>query len=161
MRLSIHYPIITLLLLFTSLNMRGADYVDEINSNSASYAEGHRVIYEMNVGSFTQAGTFAAASDRMEELKALGIDIVWLMPIYPRGTSNSPYAATSFQKTNPAYGTIADLKALVQHAHQLHMEVWLDWVPNHTATNAEWVTTHPEYYAKSGGQMIHPNNYSS
>ena len=160
MRLSIHYPIITLLLLFTSLNMRGADYVDEINSNSASYAEGHRVIYEMNVGSFTQAGTFAAASDRMEELKALGIDIVWLMPIYPRGTSNSPYAATSFQKTNPAYGTIADLKALVQHAHQLHMEVWLDWVPNHTATNAEWVTTHPEYYAKSGGQMIHPNNYS-
>lgn len=159
MKISLHYPIITLLLLFTALNMRGADYVDQINSSTASYTEGHRVIYEMNVGSFTEQGTFAAASNKLEELKALGVDIVWLMPIYPRGTSNSPYAATSFQKTNPKYGTITDLKAFVQHAHQLHMEVWLDWVPNHTATNAEWVTSHPEYYAKSGGQMIHPNNY--
>jgi 1,4-alpha-glucan branching enzyme len=41
------------------------------------------------------------------------------------------------------------------------MEVWLDWVPNHTATNADWVTSHPEYYSKNGsGQMIHPNNYN-
>lgn len=114
----------------------------------------------MNVGSFTQAGTFTEATKRLPDLKSLGVDVVWLMPIYPRGTSNSPYAATDFNKTNPKYGTIADLKTLVNAAHALGMEVWLDWVPNHTATNAEWVTTHPEYYATSGGQMIHPNNYS-
>ena len=82
------------------------------------------------------------------------------MPIYPRGTSGSPYAATNFQQVNPKYGSVSDLKAFVQCAHELQMEVWLDWVPNHTATNADWVTSHPEYYAKSGGQMIHPNNYS-
>ena len=40
------------------------------------------------------------------------------------------------------------------------MEVWLDWVPNHTATNAEWVTKHPEYYKKNGSSFVHPNNYS-
>ncbi|MBQ3911092.1 MAG: hypothetical protein II691_07280, partial [Muribaculaceae bacterium] len=45
----------------------------------------HRVIYEMNVGSFTSAGTFAAAQAKLPELRSLGIDIVWLMPIYPRG----------------------------------------------------------------------------
>ena len=136
------------------------DYVEEINTSSSTRGVGKRVIYEMNVGSFTQAGTFAEAAKRLPELKALGVDVVWLMPIYPRGTSGSPYAATNFQKTNPKYGTIANLKAMVAAAHELGMEVWLDWVPNHTATNAEWVTTHPEYYAKSGGQMIHPNNYA-
>ena len=137
-----------------------ADFVDVINEAEARRPEGQRVIYEMNVGSFTQSGTFAAAQDRLQELKSLGVDIVWLMPVYPRGGGiNSPYAATSFQKTNPKYGTIADLKAFVARAHELQMEVWLDWVPNHTATNAEWVTAHPEYYAKSGGQMIHPNGY--
>ena len=136
------------------------DYVEEINISSSTRGVGKRVIYEMNVGSFTQAGTFAEAAKRLPELKALGVDVVWLMPIYPRGTSGSPYAATNFQKTNPKYGTIANLKAMVAAAHELGMEVWLDWVPNHTATNAEWVTTHPEYYAKSGGQMIHPNNYA-
>ena len=137
-----------------------ADYVDQINNSVEKREEGRRVIYEMNVGSFSQEGTFAAAQARLPELKALGVDIVWLMPVYPRGGGiNSPYAATNFQKTNPKYGSIADLKAFVTRAHELQMEVWLDWVPNHTATNAEWVTTHPEYYAKSGGQMIHPNNY--
>ena len=144
--------------LFTS-PVLASDYVDDIN-NAANNEAGHRVIYEMNVGSFTQAGTFQAAQQRLGELKTLGVDVVWLMPIYPRGGGiNSPYAATDFQQTNPAYGTIQDLKDLVSAAHALHMEVWLDWVPNHTATNATWVTTHPEYYEKSGGSFVHPNNY--
>lgn len=137
-----------------------ADYVDDINSATAKNESGHQVIYQMNVGSFSAEGTFAAAQQRLDELKTLGVDIVWLMPIYPRGGGiNSPYAATNFQQTNPSYGTIADLKSFVTRAHELNMEVWLDWVPNHTATDADWVTTHPEYYAKSGGQMIHPNGY--
>ena len=137
-----------------------ADYVDAINSATAKNEAGHQVIYEMNVGSFTTEGTFAAAQQRLGELKALGVDIVWLMPIYPRGGGiNSPYAATDFQQTNPNYGTIADLKALVNAAHTLNMEVWLDWVPNHTATDAKWVTEHPEYYKKNGDRFVHPNNY--
>ena len=141
------------------ISLWAGDYVDDINSETAVRPSGRQVVYEMNVGSFTQAGTFAAAQQQLDALKTLGVDIVWLMPIYPRGTSSSPYAATNFQQTNPKYGSIDDLKAFVSRAHELNMEVWLDWVPNHTATNADWVTTHPEYYAKSGGQMIHPNNY--
>lgn len=137
-----------------------ADYVDDIN-NAANNEAGHQVIYEMNVGSFTQAGTFAAAQQRLNELKTLGVDIVWLMPIYPRGGGiNSPYAPTNYQKVNPAYGSVDDLKAFVTAAHNLNMQVWLDWVPNHTATNADWVTTHPEYYGWNGQQEFrHPNNY--
>jgi 1,4-alpha-glucan branching enzyme len=137
-----------------------ADYVDDIN-NAANNEAGHQVIYEMNVGSFTQAGTFAAAQQRLDELKTLGVDIVWLMPIYPRGGGiNSPYAPTNYQEVNPAYGSVDDLKAFVTAAHNLNMQVWLDWVPNHTATNADWVTMHPEYYGWNGQQEFHhPNNY--
>ena len=151
--------LIICLLALMPISLLAGDYVDDINSSTAVRPSGQQVIYEMNVGSFTQAGTFAAAQQQLDELKTLGVDIVWLMPIYPRGTSGSPYAATNFQQTNPKYGTVDDLKAFVSCAHELGMEVWLDWVPNHTATNADWVTSHPEYYAKSGAQMIHPNNY--
>ena len=115
----------------------------------------------MNVGSFSDAGTFVAAQKRLGELKTLGVDIVWLMPIYPRGASNSPYAPTNYQTVNPAYGTIADLKTFVSAAHDLNIQVWLDWVPNHTANEADWVTTHPEYYGWNGQQEFrHPSSGS-
>ncbi len=159
--ISIHKLCLVALLLL-SLGYSGtarADYVDDINAGT--YAAGQQVIYEMNIGSFTAEGTLAAASQRLSELKRNGVDIVWLMPIYPRGGGiNSPYAATDFMAVNPAYGTVADLKAFVSSAHAIGMKVWLDWVPNHTATNATWVTTHPEYYTKDAtGAMVHPNNY--
>ena len=129
-------------------------------SNTVALTSKNRVIYEMNVGSFTSEGTFAAAQAKLGDLRSLGIDIVWLMPIYPRGGGiNSPYAATNFMATNPNYGTVAQLKSFVDRAHELGMEVVLDWVPNHTATNAVWVTQHPEYYTMQNGEMVHPNNY--
>ncbi len=153
--------IIIYLLALLPLQMLAADYVDAINSAAAKNETGHQVIYEMNVGSFTAEGTLAAAQQKLGELKTLGIDIVWLMPIYPRGGGiNSPYAPTNYQQVNPAYGTVSDLKAFVAAAHDLHMQVWLDWVPNHTATDADWVSTHPEYYGWNGQQEFrHPNNY--
>ena len=135
------------------------DYVSAINEQT--YGAGQQVIYELNVGMFTEEGTLAAAQKKLESLKKLGIDIVWLMPIYPRdGSLNSPYAAIDFKKVNPSYGTAEDLRNFVSAAHALGMKVWLDWVPNHTSTIATWVTTHPEYYKKSNGAMIHPNNYN-
>ena len=135
------------------------DYVDDINNGH--HADGQHVVYEMNVGAFTAEGTLAAAQARLKEWKRIGADIVWLMPIYPRGGGiNSPYAATDFQQGNPAYGTIDDLKAFVGAAHALGMQVWLDWVPNHTATDARWVGEHPEYYKRPGGSFVHPNNYA-
>ena len=136
----------------------GTDYVSVINAKT--YGSGHQVIYEMNVGSFSAEGTFVAAQQKLSQLKMVGIDIIWLMPVYPRdGGLNSPYAAVDFKQVNSSYGTIADFKNFVAAAHRLGMKVWLDWVPNHTATIATWVKTHPEYYKKSNGVMVHPNNY--
>ena len=122
-----------------------ADYVDEINNASAATV-GQRVIYEMNVGEFTQAGTLQAAQQQLSELKTLGVDIVWLMPIYPRGNSKSPYAVMDFEGVNSSYGTVDDLKAFVTAAHQKNMKVILDWVPNQTANEHPWKTQHPAWY---------------
>ena len=134
-------------------NAYSKDFIDDINNPDKKYGFGHRVIYELNVGSFTKEGTFSAAASKLSDLKSLGIDVVWLMPIYKRdGGLNSPYAASDFKTPNPSYGNVNDLKNFVSTAHKLNMEVWLDWVPNHTANNHPWLNQHPEYYAKD----LHP-----
>jgi len=121
----------------------------------------NRVIYQMNVGAFTSEGTFQAAMQRLDRLDTLGVDIIWLMPIYPRGeTMHSPYAAMDYKAVNPSYGTIDDVKAFVSRAHELGMKVWLDWVPNHVAQENPWVETHPDYFTRDAkGQMIHPHGW--
>ena len=141
------------LILFLVHHINGQDFISDINNPDKKYGFGHRVIYEMNVGSFTKEGTFDAASEKLSDLKSLGIDVIWLMPIYKRdGGLNSPYAASDFRTPNPSYGKISNLKSFVSKAHKLNMEVWLDWVPNHTACNHPWLKEHPEYYAKE----LHP-----
>lgn len=129
--------------------------------NTQPVSDANRVIYQMNVGAFTAEGTFQAAAQQLGRLDTLGIDIIWLMPIYPRGaTVNSPYAPMDYKAVNPKYGTIDDVKAFVARAHQLGMKVWLDWVPNHVAQENPWVQSHPDYFTRDDkGQMIHPHGW--
>jgi glycosidase len=129
--------------------------------NTQPVSPENRVIYQLNVGAFTPEGTFKAAQEQLGRLDTLGIDILWLMPVYPRGaTMHSPYASMDFQAVNPDYGTVADLKAFVAAAHERGMKVWLDWVPNHVAVENPWVMEHPEYLTKDAkGQMIHPHGW--
>ena len=129
--------------------------------NTQPVSDANRVIYQMNVGAFTDEGTFLAAAQQLGRLDTLGIDIIWLMPIYPRGaTVNSPYAAMDYKAVNPRYGTVDDVKAFVARAHQLGMKVWLDWVPNHVAQENPWVQSHPDYFTRDDkGQMIHPHGW--
>ena len=131
------------------------DYTEPLSDNN-------RVIYEMNVYDFTPQGTFAAAEQRLPELRKLGIDIIWLMPIYPRGvvgkigSLGSPYAVKDYKAVNPHHGTMTDLQSFVAAAHELGMKVWLDWVPNHTAKDHAWVSAHPEYYHRVNGVIQAP-----
>lgn len=129
--------------------------------NTVPVGRENRIIYQLNIGAFTSEGTFKAAQEQLGRLDTLGIDILWLMPIYPRGeTMHSPYASMNFKAINPAYGTITDLKDFIAAAHDKGMKVWLDWVPNHVAVENPWVKEHPEYFTKdTKGQMIHPHGW--
>ena len=107
------------------------------------------VVYEMNVRQLTDAGTFAAAMHHLRHLKDIGVDIVWLMPIYPigeverKGSLGSYYSISDYCAINSEFGTMADFDAFVEEAHRLGIKVILDWVANHTARDAKWLKNKP------------------
>jgi glycosidase len=119
-------------------------------------------IYQINTRQFTPEGTFAAAERELPRLKALGVDILWLMPIHPigqikrKGTLGSPYAVRDHLAVNPEFGTLADFKHFVAAAHAQGLHVILDWVGNHTAWDHVLRTSHPEWYEKDRKGQPHP-----
>lgn len=119
-------------------------------------------IYEVNTRQFSVDGNFKAVEAQLPRLKEMGVDIVWFMPIYPisqknkKGSLGSPYSVADFKAVNPAYGTIADFKALVNRAHALGLRVILDWIPNHTGWDHVWTKQHPDWYTRVNGKMIAP-----
>jgi glycosidase len=125
----------------------------------------NRVIYEVFVRNFSSEGNLAGVTAQIPRLKQLGVDVVWLMPIYSPGLTDrwgtyaSPYAVRDYKGIDPDYGTADDLHTLVTTAHNNGIEIWLDWVANHTSTDNAWVTSHPEYYV-GGTSPQHPFNWS-
>ncbi|MDE7128792.1 MAG: alpha-amylase, partial [Alistipes sp.] len=107
------------------------------------------VLYEMNVRQLTAEGTLRAAMGRLEFLRELGVDVVWLMPVYPigmegrKGSLGSYYSVADYEAVNPELGDMADFDAFVGRAHALGMKVILDWVANHTARDARWIGEKP------------------
>ncbi len=110
------------------------------------------VIYELNVRQFSPEGNFAGVAAQLPRLRDLGVDLLWLMPIYPigqedrKGTLGSYYAIQDYCAVNPEFGTFDEFRQLVEQIHAHGLRVILDWVPNHTARDARWVGAHPDYY---------------
>ena len=124
-------------------------------------------IYEVNVRQFTEKGDFKSFEEHLPRLKAMGVDILWLMPIHPIGVKNrkggmgSYYSVQDYKKVNPEFGTMDDFKSLVRKSHDLGMKVIIDWVANHTAWDNPWVTSNPEWYTKDSlGKMISPFDWT-
>lgn len=110
-------------------------------------------IYEVNIRQYTPEGTLKAFENgHLERLHSQNVDILWLMPIYPisekgrKGTLGSYYAVKNYTEVNPEFGTLEDLKQLVNHAHELGMKVILDWVANHSGKDNVWGQEHKDFY---------------
>lgn len=107
------------------------------------------VVYEMNVRQYTPEGTFAAAKEQLPRLDKLGVDVIWLMPIYPigvkerKGTLGSYYAVADYCAVNPEFGNLDDFYSFLKEAHRLGFKVILDWVANHTSPDAKWINECP------------------
>ncbi len=105
------------------------------------------VLYEMNIRQLTPEGTLRAAAEKLEFLRSMGIDAIWLMPIYPigeegrKGSLGSYYSIKDYCAVNTEFGTMEDFDSFVAKAHALGMKVLLDWVANHTARDAKWLKT--------------------
>ena len=120
-------------------------------------------IYEVNLRQYTPEGTFKAFESHLPRLKEMGVDILWLMPIYPiskkkrKGTLGSYYAVSDYKGINPEHGNAEDFKQLVESVHKQGMRVILDFVPNHTGWDHPWVKDHPEWYTQNeAGEIIDP-----
>ena len=117
-------------------------------------------IYEVNLRAQSSEGTLQGVISKLDHIKSLGTNIIWLMPIYEQGVVNSvgsPYSVKDYQKVSAEYGSLADLRALTDQAHALGMAVILDWVANHTAWDHPWISAHPEWYSQNAnGQIIIP-----
>ncbi len=107
------------------------------------------VLYEMNVRQLTAEGTLRAAMSKLPFLHDMGIDAVWLMPVYPigresrKGSLGSYYSIRDYCAINDKLGTMADFDAFVAEAHRLGMKIIMDWVANHTARDARWIAERP------------------
>lgn len=113
------------------------------------------VVYEMNVRQYTPEGTFEAAGQQLPRLERLGVDVIWLMPVYPigveqrKGTLGSYYAISDYCAVNPEFGTMADFEAFLSKAHGMGFKVILDWVANHTSPDAVWESGKPaDWYVR-------------
>jgi glycosidase len=118
------------------------------------------VMYEVNIKTFTPAN-FSGVSARLDSIKALGVNVIWLMPTYPIGVLKgvgSPYAVKDYEGVNADFGTIDDLRALVAKAHALGMAVILDWEANDTSWDNAWTANKSWYLQDASGNIISPPN---
>jgi glycosidase len=112
-------------------------------------------MYQVHIRPYSAAGNFAGVISRLDAIKSLGINVIYLMPIYPHGTdsksSASPYCIKDFVSVASEYGTLTDLRSLVDGAHSRGMAVILDFAVNGTSWDHAWITQHPDWYVQSGG----------
>lgn len=117
-------------------------------------------IYQVNMRGFSKEGNFKGVLARLDSIQALGVNVVYLMPIFPIGklkAVDSPFAVQNYTGVNPEFGTLADLRALVDAAHARGLAVMLDWVGNHTSWDHPWIQQHPDWYVHDArGAMVNP-----
>ena len=117
------------------------------------------VMYEINPGAFSVAGNFNGITAGLDSIKSLGINTIWLMPVFPIGSIKSigsPYCVMNYMEVNPSYGTMTDFRNLVSEAHNRNMAVIIDWVGNHTSWDNPWILNKSWYTQDSGGNIISP-----
>ncbi len=123
-----------------------------------SKAYRNQVIYSVFTRDHTPEGTFEGVRKDLPRIKALGVDIIWLMPIHPigekarKGTLGSPYAIRDYRAVNPEFGGLDDFRQLVEEIHRLGMKCVIDVVYNHTSPDSVLAKEHPEwFYRKADG----------
>ena len=113
------------------------------------------VVYEVNIRQFSPEGTFKGVEAQLPRLKELGVDILWLMPMYEigeverKGSLGSYYAISDYTKVNPEFGTMQDFEDLLAAAHKAGFKLILDWVANQTAPDHVWMEGKPaDFYER-------------
>lgn len=101
------------------------------------------VFYQIYVRSFADSnddgiGDLPGITSRLDYIKGLGVDAIWITPFYPSPQKDHGYDVANYFDVDPEYGTLADFDRLVKKAHRLKIKVLVDLVPNHTSDQHPW-----------------------
>ena len=101
------------------------------------------VIYQIYPRSFLDSngdgvGDLPGIVSKLDYLRWLGVDALWLSPIYPSPMADFGYDISNYTAIHPLFGTLEDLDTLLQQAHRRDLKVILDFVPNHTSDEHPW-----------------------
>lgn len=133
------------------------------------------VFYQIYVRSFADSnddgiGDLPGITSRLEYIKDLGVDAIWLTPFYPSPQKDHGYDVAGYFDVNPEYGTLEDFDQLLARAHELRLKLLVDIVPNHTSDQHEWFQAavaaadspfRERYHFADGRNGGPPNNWTS
>ena len=120
------------------------------------------VVYQIYPRSFQDSdgdgvGDLRGIASRLDHLAWLGVDALWLSPIYPSPLADMGYDVSDYTAVAPEYGSLADLDELIAQAHARDLRVLLDLVPSHTSIEHPWFREHPDWYVWADDGP--PNNW--
>ena len=101
------------------------------------------VFYELHTRAFFDSsddgsGDFAGLRQKLDYLQWLGVDCIWLLPFYPSPLRDGGYDIAEFKNVHPDYGTLDDVAAFIEAAHERGLRVITDLVMNHTSNEHPW-----------------------
>ena len=113
------------------------------------------VVYQIYPRSFQDSngdgiGDLEGIRRRLDYVRWLGVDAIWLSPIYPSPLADGGYDISDHAAVDPLLGTLATFDALLGDAHARGLRVLLDLVPSHTSIEHPWFREHPHWYVWSG-----------
>ncbi|UDI79157.1 alpha,alpha-phosphotrehalase [Staphylococcus taiwanensis] len=132
------------------------------------------VVYQIYPKSFNDTtgngeGDINGIVEKLDYLQYLGVDYIWLTPIYESPMNDNGYDISNYFKINKRFGTLEDFETLVKEAHKRDLKVMLDIVINHTSTQHEWFkeaisskdNPYRDYYFFKSSQDGPPTNWES
>ena len=134
------------------------------------------VVYEIYPRSYADAdgdgtGDLAGITSRLDYLKWLGVDAIWIAPFYPSPMADFGYDVANYTDVDPLFGSMADFDALLAASHERGIRVLVDYVPNHTSDQHPWFREsrssreNPKrdwyYWRDAGPDGAPPNNWIS
>ncbi|HEX5166914.1 MAG TPA: alpha-amylase family glycosyl hydrolase [Thermomicrobiales bacterium] len=134
------------------------------------------IVYQIYPRSFQDSngdgiGDLAGITSRLDYVRSLGVDAIWISPIYPSPMADFGYDVSEYIGIEPVFGTLDDFDRLVAEAHARGLRVLLDWVPNHSSVRHPWFIEarssrdNPRrdwyYWRDAGSDGSPPNNWQS
>jgi oligo-1,6-glucosidase len=112
-----------------------------LNSNSKWWQ--HAVVYQVYPKSFQDSdgdglGDLNGITSRLDYIKDLGVDVIWLNPVYKSPQVDNGYDISDYQSINPSLGTMQDFERLLHKAHEMNLKIVMDLVVNHTSDQHKW-----------------------